>query len=67
MENSKGMILIGGRKITVHDINNSWNTTTYHDVKSVEILTVNGTLFWRLHMTDKTTATFLTKEWEMAF
>ena len=65
MESSKGMMFIGGRKVTVHDINNSWNYTTYHDVKSVEILTVNDTLFGRLHMTDKTTATFLMKEWEL--
>ena len=66
MEKSKSVLLVGGRKVTVHDINNSWNYTTYHDVKQVEVLTVDGKLFWRLHLIDKTTATFSMKEWELA-
>jgi len=65
MEKSKGMMPIGGRKIKVYEIENSSNYTIYENVKEIEVLTVNDRLFWRLHMRDKATATFLMKEWNI--
>ena len=44
MEKTKGMVILGGRKVTVYETDQQCNYTTYHDVKSIEILTVNGNL-----------------------